>query len=93
MDVMFFLVGLQVISLPFIRARLPKSFFTGTVVAPAFFTFASTEHATVTSRSVAVNSIRSFSARNSTLDQDRQRGAGADDVLDGLQPGEESVLW
>ena len=48
---------------------MPKSFFTGTVVAPDFFTFASTEHATVTSKSVAVNSTRSFSARKSTLDK------------------------
>ena len=48
---------------------MPKSFFTGTVVAPGFFTLASTAQAMVTSKSVAVNSKRSSSARSSTLER------------------------
>ena len=48
---------------------MPKSFFTGTVVAPPFFTAASTLHEIVTSRSVAVSSRRSPSALMSTLER------------------------
>src|SRR5947209_14203627 len=48
---------------------MPKSFFTGTVEEPGFLTFASTPQEIVTSRSVAVNSSRSPSARNSTLER------------------------
>ena len=40
-----------------------------TVEAPGLFTFASTPQAIVTSRSVAVNSNRPFSARNRTLER------------------------
>src|SRR5262245_23947792 len=48
---------------------MPKSFFTGTVEAPGFFTLASTLQEIDTSRSVAVNSNRSPSARISTLER------------------------
>ena len=71
---------------------MPKSFFTGTVVAPVFFTLASTEQATVTSKSVAVNSTRSFSARNRTLERIGSVVRAADNVLNGLQPGENLLL-
>ena len=54
---------------PLSSRTMPKSFFTGTVVAPGLLIFASTEQVTDTSRSVAVNSTRSFSARMSTLER------------------------
>src|SRR5271154_6840865 len=84
MDVMFFSSVSRSISFPFNSRTMPKSFFTRTVVAPDFFTFASTEHAMVTSRSVAV-----FFRAQKHVGQNRQRRASADDVLDGLQPGED----
>ena len=69
MLVMFLSSVSMSISLPPNSRTMPNSFFTGTVVLPPFFTLASTLQATVTSRSVAVNSTRSPSARSSTLER------------------------
>ena len=46
----------------------------------------------VTSRSVAVNSTRSFSARNQDIGKDGQGRARADDILHGLQAVDELFL-
>src|SRR5208283_2308521 len=66
---MFFSSTSMSISLPFNSRTMPKSFLTGTVAAPPFFTFASTEQATVTSKSVAVNSSFSPSTLIRTFDR------------------------
>ena len=48
---------------------IPKNFLTGMVVAPGFLTVPSTEHETVTSKSVAVNSTFPSVARTRTLER------------------------
>jgi len=85
MLVMFFFVGLDVIS-PFSSRTMPNNFFTGTVVEPSLVTLASTLHATVSPG--RWRKLHLPSSARSRRWRDRQRGAGADDVLHGLQAGD-----
>ena len=59
-----FLSSTSISMSPLSSRTMPNNFFTGSVVAPGLATLASTLQATVTSRSVAVNSTWPSSARS-----------------------------